>query len=101
MSGRNKRLGALVKSRRCDTSGVAPLRDREILCSDPKSKANILNRQFTSVFTQDNGAPVPELGPDCHPPIKSIVVDENGVIKLLKLLKPHTATCPDGIPVML
>ena len=31
----------------------------------------------------------------------SIVVDTNGVVKLLKHLKPHTATGPDGIPAML
>ena len=100
-SGRNKKLGALVKSKRRDQTGIAPLKDGGFLHADPKAKANILNRQFTSVFSTDNGTPLPDLGPSKHPSMDSICVNKNGVIKLLRNLKPHSASGPDGIPTML
>ena len=40
--GRSKKLGAFVKSKRCDNSGVAPLKEGGFLHSDPKAKANYL-----------------------------------------------------------
>ncbi len=92
---------SLIKSKRCDNSGVSPLKDKGFLHSDPKAKANILNNQFTSVFSKDNGAPIPDLGDSQYPPMDAIHVSLNGVIKLLKTLKPHTAAGPDGIPTML
>ncbi|XP_038045149.1 uncharacterized protein LOC119719722 [Patiria miniata] len=98
---RNKKLGALVKAKRCDLMGVAPLKEGGFLHTDPKAKANTLNRQFTSVFSTDNGAPLPDLGTSNHPEMENITVSENGVIKLLKNLKPFTASGPDGIPTML
>ena len=98
---RSKKLGALVKKKRCDTSGVAPLKDGAFLQSDPKSKANILNRQFSSAFSVDKGDPVPDLGSSNIPSMDNIEVSVNGVTKLLKNLKTHTAPGPDGIPTTL
>ena len=98
---RNKKLSALVKSKRCDHTGIAPLKEGGFLHSDPKAKANILNRQFTSVFSSDNGSSLPDLGNSHHPTMDSINVNVNGVIKLLKNLKPFAASGPDGIPTML
>ncbi|XP_072024987.1 uncharacterized protein [Amphiura filiformis] len=98
---RSKKLGALIKSKRCDSSGIAPLKDGGYLHTDPKTKANILNRQFTSVFSRDNGAPIPDLGDSQHPSMDDIHVSLNGVIKLLKNLKRFSAPGPDGIPTML
>ncbi len=101
-SRRNKKLGALVKSKRCDQMGVAPLKVGSFVHSDPKRKANILNNQFTSVFSADDGSPVPDLNDsDAHPTMDEILVDLNGVIKLLKNVKPFTASGPDKIPAML
>jgi hypothetical protein len=55
----NKRLGALVKSKRRDQLGVAPLKDGNQIHPDPRTKANLLNRQFASVFVQDDGITTP------------------------------------------
>ena len=90
-----------MKAKRSDQMGVVPLKDGGFLHSDPKTKANILNRQFTSVFSSDNGAPLPDLGATNHPTMDNIVVSVNGVIKLLRNLKSFTASGPDGIPTML
>ena len=44
------------------------------------------------------GSPLPDLPDDHHPTMDNITVCQNGVIKLLRNLKPFTASGPDGIP---
>ena len=44
---------------------------------------------------------MPDLGNSHYPSVASITVDRNGVIKLLKNIKPFTASGPDGIPARL
>ena len=99
--GGSKRLGATIKAMRCDRTGIAPLKDGNFLHSDPKSKANILNRQFASVFTNDSATSLPDLGPSPHPSMDNIHIHAPGITKLLKNLKPHKASGPDGVPARL
>ena len=100
-AGCNKRLGALVKTMRCDHLGVAPLKEGNILHCDPKQKARILNKQFSSVFTSDDDNTLPDLGPSPYPTMPDISISQAGVEKLMKRLKPHKATGPDGISAQL
>jgi hypothetical protein len=100
-SKRSKKLGAFIKSKRTDQMGVSPLKEGGFMHVDPKTKANILNRQFTSVFSKDDGSALPDLGPSIYPAMDTITVSQNGVIKLLRNLKPFTASGPDGIPTRL
>ena len=97
----NKRLGALIKSKQHDHLGVAPLKEGNIIYCDPIQKANILNRQFISVFTDDTKISLPDLVPSQYPSMEDIAVSWEGVIKLMKSLKPHKAAGPDDIPMML
>ena len=97
----NKRLGALIKSKQHDNLGVAPLKEGNITYCDPIQKANILNRQFISVFTDDTKTSLPDLGPSQYPSMGDITVSCEGVVKQLKNLKPHKAAGPDEIPLML
>ena len=99
--GGNKKLGALVKSKRRDQSGVSHLKDGNLMHSDPKSKANILNRQFASVFTNEDQSDLPDLGSSPHPTMDDITVSCEGVAKLLRNLKAHKAAGPDGLPARL
>ena len=50
-----KRFWGFIKSKRCDNTGVAPLKHQTsgITYSDNKAKANILNEQFSSVFNKN------------------------------------------------
>ena len=96
-----KRLGALIKSKQHDYLGVAPLKESSIIYCDLIPKANILNRQFISVFTDDTKTSIPDLGPSQYPSMEDITVSCKGVVKLLKNLKPHKAAGPDDIPLML
>ena len=97
----NKRLGALIESEKYDHPGVAPLKEGNIIYCDPIQKANILNRQFISVFTNDTKTSLPELGPSQYPCMDIITIPCEGAVKLLKNHKPHKATGPDDIPLML
>ena len=72
-----------------------------ILQSEPIAKANLLNEQFTSVFTQETTSDFPDLGESPHPTVPEFQVNSEGVRKLLAKLKPHSASGPDGLPARL
>ena len=67
-----KKLFSVVKSKRDDCSGVAPLRHGGAVHNDAKVKAGILNEQFASVFSVEpahpsaaplEGNPIPDISP--------------------------------------
>ena len=96
---RPKRFWSYITSKKCDNNGVAPLRDTDgLIHSDTKRKAEILNQQFSSVFTQEPSENLPDLGISPHEDMNPITITEPGVIKLMKNLKEHKATGPDNIP---
>ena len=64
-------------------------------------KAEILNRQFVSAFTAEGNTALPEIGASTAAVIDTIHVSCKDVTKLLRNLKSHTATGPDGIPIWL
>jgi hypothetical protein len=85
-----------IKSRKQDNVGVAPLRENGTLFSDGKSKADILLRQFKSVFTK-TAVPAEDKPPQT-PDIGSITINKAGVIKLLRGIRISKSSGPDGIP---
>ena len=77
---------------------MSPLRCEGVLHSSPKDKAEILNTQFSSVFTSDDqAATLPDLGEAHCEAASDIVVTEKGVLKLLKNLNPNRASGQDQI----
>jgi hypothetical protein len=50
--------------------------------SDPKSKAELLNNQFSSVFTSEDKINMPELGQSKTDNIPMPTVHQEGVVKL-------------------
>ena len=96
-----KKFWSYIKSKRCDSSGVAPLMKDGSLQSDCSTKANILNEQFVSVFTNEDVTNLPDLGESDHPSVPSFVIEREGVRKLLAKIKPHTACGPDNLPAYL
>ena len=63
-----------------------------------KSKAEILNEQFQSVFTKENLNKFPNKGKSPYSTMEDIKINSKGVHKFLKNLKLHKATGPDSIP---
>ena len=96
-SNSTKRFYSYLKSLRSETSGIAPLKVNGKLISNSEGKATALNNQFVSVFSQDTGAPVPDLGPSSHADLPPIHVSPEGVCKLLSKILPHKAAGPDEI----
>ena len=96
-----KKLYSFIKSRRCDSSGIAPLRRDGLLQNDSKTKATMLNQQFTSVFTEEDPNNIPKMEGCPYPSMATFNIDSEGVHKLLRNLQPHKATGPDAIPTRL
>ena len=94
-----KKAWSYIKSQRRDNIGIPPLlNEKGELCEDAEDKAEILSRQYTSVFTQDNPLePVPDV-PYSLPSMPDINIEENGILKLLKEVNVYKAIGPDLIP---
>ena len=92
-----KKLYSLVKDKKCDSLGVAPLKKDGATHNDATTKSEILNGQFLSAFTTEDTRSFPDLGASHYPDAPEITVHPNGVRKLLRNLKPHKATGPDDI----
>ena len=94
----SKKFWKYIKSRKTDNVEVQPLRSEGKLHSDDKDKAEILNKQFKSVFTKDSESfKEQSLHKPQFPKIKEIHICEKGVTKLLKELKVNSASGPDDI----
>ena len=97
-TGGKKKFWTYIKSRKTDRCGVAPLKKDGITYSDSVTKADLLNKQFVSVFSQEAPGDLPDLGPSDTPDVPGIKVSTAGVVKLLKDINPSKATGPDSIP---
>ena len=98
-SGNQKPLWRYIHSQRQDSQGVSPLKEGSQLFSDAITKAKILSKQFSSVFTIDTPetADTKLEGPS-YPSIRELHVSEAGIEKLLRNLNPGKAAGPDEIP---
>ena len=95
--GNKKKLYSFIKNKKCDSSGVASLKKDGNTVGDARGKAEVLNSQFSSVFTEKGDSPIPNLGTSSTPDAPNIQVGRNGVMKLLRGLKPHKAKRLDEI----
>ena len=97
----NKKLWTFVKHKKTDSIEIAPLKENGILKDEPREKAEVLNKQFSSVFTTDSPTNFPDLKTwqkdSNFQDISSIKVTVDGVHKLLSDLNPHKAMGPDGL----
>jgi hypothetical protein len=107
-----KKFWTYIKHCKQDSCGVAPLLGEDGLRHDEAGKkAEILNKQFTSVFSNispltlaQTAAQKLRIQPGENPAYTSphscmpdFSITVNGVAKLLKDLKPHKAAGPDNI----
>ena len=84
---------------RNDSVGVAPIKDKGQLHSDPATKASLLNAQFQSVFVKDDQkgtSPIPTGW--SFPAIDNLNISARGVEKLLSKLAINKASGPDQLP---
>ena len=97
--GNNKPFWKYIKARRNDNIGVAAIKNNGILYHDSKTKAELLNHQFMSVFTMDDDTDhLPTMSHPKYPNIENITISIEGVEKLLDNINIHKASGPDKIP---
>jgi len=79
--------------------GISPLQNvsGEYIV-DNKGKVETLNKQYDSVFTDENLEQTPQLGNSSVPSIDQLNITENGICTFLKKLDPTKANGPDQIP---
>ena len=75
-----------------------PLRSEGEIHSSAEKKAEILNQQFTSVFTQEPPESLPDKGPSPNPTMSDICISKEGIEKMHQNIKPDKAAGPDSLP---
>jgi hypothetical protein len=93
-----KSFWSFIKKLKQDEVGVADLKIDGKVISDSLGKAEALNAQFASVFTQEDLSNIPDLGDNSINDIEDLVITEEGVLKLLRDLNTNKAAGPDNIP---
>ena len=86
-----------IRSQRQENIGVSALKENGVLYSDSHKKAEILNKQFSSVFTRDSTRNQAKLYGPSYPSINPLTIDVKGVEKLLAGLNISKASGPDQI----
>ena len=92
-----KKLFSFLKATRKETTGVPPLKHQGKTSNDTIDKANALNNQFQSIFTEDSENIMPEIGDKRYNTMNDINITLNGVAKILKALNPNKASGPDEL----
>ena len=96
-NGVSKKFWSYLKHKRSDECGIGALLDGNRLITDPSEKADLLNRQFHSVFTTtDKAQPTPSYDNNV-PAMPPIEVSIQGVLAQLQRLNPSKASGPDDI----
>ena len=78
----SKNFWKFIKHQKKDFSGIPSLKVNGKFISDPKEKANALNLQFKSVFTQETDYQEPQK--ILSPEIPDITITTQGVLNLLR-----------------
>ena len=85
-----------IKSKKVDTLSIPPLTSNGVTCSKPSEQADCLNKQFASVFTQEDMFSIPFVANNFGR-MSDITVSICGVVKLLEGLDVNKSLGPDDI----
>ena len=87
-----------VQLMRTENIGIPSLRTQTKLCTTDKEKAETLNEQFLSVFTNERNVNVPDKGQSPFPDIPDLNISTACVEKELLSLNQTKACGPDELP---
>ncbi|XP_068758077.1 uncharacterized protein [Montipora capricornis] len=90
-----KRFWSYVKRLKQENPGIADFEVDGKVISDGLLKSEILNSQFSSVFTEEDLENIPEMRSDPTPGLGSLIISEQGVLKQLSSLNPNKASGPN------
>ena len=92
-------FGHILKIEKRITLGLyVPLNDGGTTYTEAKQKAQILNKQFESVFTNEDVTNVPQLDSSAYPEIGDVLFTTHGIQLQLERLDPAKAPGPDQLP---
>ena len=93
-----KKFWAYIKSKNKEVNGVVPLINKNgTIAREAVEKANALNEQFSSVFSDADGTFSGKLPKKIEDKMDHIQITEEGISKLLSNLCETKATGPDNI----
>ena len=89
--GGNRKFWSCVKNKKNDNTDVASLiAENGILHINSLKKADILNKQSSSVFNKDESSDnILDKGPSPHPSVNNFDITQKGVYKLRNNLNPY------------
>ena len=87
-----------ISKLRQDNQGIGDLHVSGAIVSDDALKAEVLNEQFNSVYTEVGSIPLPKLDESPYGEIDRLHISISGVLDQLYKLNPSKAQGPDGIP---
>ena len=90
-----KSFWTFISKLRQDNQGIDDLHVSRSIVSADALKAETLNEQFNSVYTEEGSMPLPNMG---ESPYGEISISISGVLDQLNKLNPSKAQGPDGIP---
>ena len=93
-----KKFWSFIKRLNSNSVGVSDLISDGKLHSNNKTKANILNNQFFSVFTLEDTSSLPVTNPITSDKINKLIISPDGVKKQLLNLDDNKASGPDQLP---
>jgi hypothetical protein len=94
-----KKFFAYIKQRTKTTPGVGPLKDaRGNVVQEDRAVAGLLNKFFSSVFTREDAANIPDPEPTgCREDISTVKITAKEVKVKIKKLRTDGAAGPDGM----
>ena len=80
-----------------DTIGVPTLKHNNQVTTEPKEKANVLNKHFDYIFTDEDLSNIPKCDDNIYGSALPINFTVNGIQNQLNVLDINTASGPDNI----
>ena len=94
-----KSFWTFILKLRQDNQGIGDLHVSGSIVSADALKAEALNEQFNSVYSEEGSIPLPNMGEsDPYGEIDRLQISIGGVLDQLNKLNPSKAQGPDGIP---
>ena len=107
MQSNPKVFYSYAKKRNVSQSKIGPLRNSEngedVFCDDPKGMADILQKQFISVFSEPSNVVLSDAGgnSDCSATLEDFNFTVDNLIKAIDEIKMNSSCGNEGCPAML
>ena len=94
-----RKFWQFINSQKKDSGGIPTLETEGGLATDSRAKAEALNKQYQSVFTQKDLSNSPDKGTSPYSSMPNITFTTEGIENLLSKLNTRKASGPDLIPI--